>query len=183
MGLVVISQPEGPSVVKAGPHLAEESKVSTSAPCRQCGAPLRPDQDWCSLCYATVEAAFDPLTAPLHQVETMAAPPDSSAVEDEVPAAPTSAARPPEPALLPVQSTDLQSGDLRAGDPIAGDVAVSDVDVMLSMLAAEHRQSDPTAGLAERLEDRSTRIAVMVGGTALIGGVLFLVLTLLGALV
>jgi hypothetical protein len=60
---------------------------------------------------------------------------------------------------------------------------VSDIDVMLSMLAAEHRQSDPAAGIAERLSDRSTRVAVMVGGTALIGALVFLVLTILGALV
>jgi hypothetical protein len=58
---------------------------------------------------------------------------------------------------------------------------VTDVDVMLSMLAAEHRQSDPSAGLAERLGDRSTRITVMLGGTLLIAGIGFLVLTVLGA--
>jgi hypothetical protein len=74
----------------------------------------------------------------------------------------------------------------------SGDVAISiqdeepkqevtDVDVMLSMLAAEHRRSDPSAGLAERLGDRSTRITVMVGGTILIAGIGFLVLTVLGA--
>ena len=61
-------------------------------------------------------------------------------------------------------------------------VEVPDVDVMLSMLAAEHRQSDPAAGIAERLEDKSTRIAVMVGGMVLIGAVVFLVLTVLGAI-
>jgi hypothetical protein len=59
---------------------------------------------------------------------------------------------------------------------------VTDVDVMLSMLAAEHRMTDPAADLAERLGDRSTRITVMVGGTILIAGLGFLVLTVLGAI-
>ncbi len=59
---------------------------------------------------------------------------------------------------------------------------VSDLDVMFSMLAAEHRRSDPAAGIAERLQDKSTRIAVMVGGMAFVGIVVFLALTVFGAL-
>jgi hypothetical protein len=71
-----------------------------------------------------------------------------------------------------------------AADPIDDEpvVEITDLDVMFSMLAAEHRQSDPTAGIAARLQDRSTRIAVIVGGMALIGAVGFLVLTVLGAI-
>jgi hypothetical protein len=117
---------------------------------------LRPEQDWCSLCYARVEPAFDPLTAPLHEVvgqsESGAAPPE-----------PVIAA---EPAVVEVEPT----------------APVSDVDVMLSMLAAEHRQNDPAAGLAERFSDKSTRIVVMVGGMLVVCLVGFLALTILGAI-
>jgi hypothetical protein len=69
--------------------------------------------------------------------------------------------------------------------PTAGDeqiADVSDIDVMLSMLAAEHRRSEPASELAERFGDRSTRVAVMVGGTLVVGAVLFAILTALGAL-
>ncbi|MCZ3387391.1 MAG: hypothetical protein LH630_10620 [Actinomycetia bacterium] len=146
--------------------------MSTTLSCGQCGAPMRAEQDWCSLCYATVEATFDPLTAPLDEVEGYA----------EIPApispAPISPA-PISPALKPLPPTVAEPA-VPAEEPT---IAVSELDVMFSMLAAEHRQSDPTARIAERLEDRSTRIAVMVGGTVLIGAVLFLILTVLGGLV
>ena len=59
---------------------------------------------------------------------------------------------------------------------------VSDVDVMLSMLAAEHRQGDPTSRWAGSMDDKATRIAVMAGGAVLIAAVGFLLLTLLGAI-
>jgi hypothetical protein len=59
---------------------------------------------------------------------------------------------------------------------------VSDVDVMLSMLAAEHRQGDLTARWAGSLDDKATRITVMAGGALLIAGLGFLLLTILGAI-
>lgn len=162
MGLVGRSQLESAFTVKARPDGAEESLVSTTLSCGQCGAQLRAEQDWCSLCYAGVEPSFDPLTAPLDEVvgraEALEAP-----VPDPIEAAPAA----------PVKALPLD-------EPMAD---VSDLDVMFSMLAAEHRRSDSAAGVAERLEDRSTRIAVMVGGTLLIGTVMFLALTLLGAFV
>ena len=43
-------------------------------------------------------------------------------------------------------------------------------------------QNDPTAGLAERLGDKSTRMMVMFGGMLAIGLVGFLLLTVLGAI-
>lgn len=150
--------------------------MSTTLSCGECGAPLRAEQDWCSLCYATVAPSFDPLTAPLDEVvsrdvepETVPAPePPASAYEPEsdqlvIAVAELAPAPDPEPSTKPIE--------------------VSELDVMFSMLAAEHRRSDPAAGIADRLTDRSTRIAVMVGGTALIGAAVFLVLTVLGALV
>ena len=42
--------------------------MSTTLSCGECGTPLRADQSWCSLCFAQVSEAFDPLTAPLDEV-------------------------------------------------------------------------------------------------------------------
>ena len=138
--------------------------MSTTLSCAQCEAPLRAGQNWCSLCFANVEPAFDPLTAPLDEV--------------------VGRGEAPEPPDAPVETLPAPAVIARTGPEVeASPVEVSDIDVMLSMLAAEHRQSDPTAGIAERLEDRSTRVAVMVGGTVLIGAVIFLALTILGAFV
>ncbi len=159
-------QLESRLAVKARPDHAEETCVSTTLSCGQCRAPLRAEQDWCSLCFASVETSFDPLTAPLDQVVGRAEVP-------ELPVAPVE----PLPAVPVIAEADPTP------DPVARPIEVSDLDVMFSMLAAEHRRSEPAAGIAERLEDRSTRIAVMVGGTVLIGAVMFLVLTVLGAIV
>jgi hypothetical protein len=122
---------------------------------------LRPDQSWCSLCYADVPQAFDPLTAPIDQVL------GHVDVEPRVEA----------PATVPTHLTVEPAPEV--SDP---PVEVSDIDVMLSMLAAEHRSMDPATGWADRLGDRSTRVAIMVGGTVVIGAVLFVMLTVFGAI-
>jgi hypothetical protein len=68
----------------------------------------------------------------------------------------------------------------RAGDQTVQEV--SDIDVMLSMLAAEHRAMDPTTALSDRFEEKSTRVAIMIGGTVVVGALLFAVLMVLGAI-
>jgi hypothetical protein len=60
------------------------------------------------------------------------------------------------------------------------EAGLDDVDVMLSMLAAEHRQNDRSAALAERMSDRGVRMAVMFGGMLLVGAMAFFGLTALG---
>lgn len=174
MGLPGCSQPEIEKPIKPSQKSADEWAVGTTLLCRECGAPLRPDQDWCSLCYAAVKPVFDPLTAPLDDVISVGSGED----EPRLPAPPPQiqSASAPEPAVEPA------SVDEPPVDPELK-TDVSDVDVMLSMLAAEHRRNEPASGLAERFEDRSTRIAVMVFGTALIGAALFAILTVLGAFV
>jgi len=162
----VTAQLESDRLVKTWRGHAEDPCVSTTLSCGQCRAPLRVEQDWCSLCYAAVEAEFDPLTAPLDEVVGR----DSTPERPDAPVAPVGPL--PEAPASARSEPELE----------APGVEVSDLDVMFSMLAAEHRRSDPAAGIAERLQDRSTRIAVMVGGTALVGVVVFLVLTVLGAL-
>lgn len=61
-----------------------------------------------------------------------------------------------------------------------GGAGLDDVDVMLSMLAAEHRQNDRSAALADRMSDRGVRMAVMFGGMLLVGALAFFGLTALG---
>jgi hypothetical protein len=68
-------------------------------------------------------------------------------------------------------------------DPVESvDSQISDVDVMLAMLAAEHRQAEPTSALAERLGDKGARVLLIAGGTVAIAFVAFVLMALLGAL-
>jgi hypothetical protein len=158
--------------------------VSTTLSCGQCGAPLRPDQSWCSLCYAHIPEEFDPLTAPLDEVMGHEPPSVQPLSVEFVPD--------PEPIALPELAPILQDPIPVPEHVILGDdvteeddgepAELSDVDVMLSMLAAEHKAMDPAAGLMDRFDDKSTRVAIMVGGTVLIGAFLFVGLTVLGAI-
>ena len=59
---------------------------------------------------------------------------------------------------------------------------MTDIDVMFSMLSAEHRAMDRTSALTARMDDKSARVAIMIGGGLVIGAVLFLALTVLGAI-
>lgn len=166
--------------------------VSTTLSCAQCGATLRPDQGWCSLCYAQVGDDFDPLTAPLEELEQrelvspdgLGAESDSqvgraletidewSEPANQLPPAPV-AEPAPKPAFPLAEPVATQS-------EVAPDSGLDDVDVMLSMLAAEHRQNDRSAALAERMSDRGVRMAVMFGGMVLVGVLAFFGLTALG---
>jgi len=188
----VTAQLESDRLVKTWRGHAEDPCVSTTLSCGQCRAPLRVEQDWCSLCYAAVEAEFDPLTAPLDEVVGRLEPvtpaeADAAAEADPMEAVAGASADRVSTPLIDRASIDRASIGRGPATPVETadqeqSAEVSDLDVMFSMLAAEHRRSDPAAGIAERLQDRSTRIAVMVGGTALVGVVVFLVLTVLGAL-
>jgi hypothetical protein len=144
---------------------------------------MRPDQSWCSLCYSRVVEAFDPLTAPLDEVLGQVES------ETQVDVAVTPPAEQPEESFreLDIASARLTLTHGSAAEPPTGEgvevpPGVSDVDVMLSMLAAEHKAMDPAAGLTDRLGDRSTRVAIMVGGTLVVGAFLFALLTLFGAI-
>jgi predicted amidophosphoribosyltransferase len=164
--------------------------VSTTLSCAQCGATLRPDQGWCSLCYAQVEAHFDPLTAPLEELEQResvgSVQPDeqvgqaletideSQSTDFSEPLAPTPITEPaPKPAFTSAEPVST------VAETSTG-AGLDDVDVMLSMLAAEHRQNDRSAALAERMSDRGVRMAVMFGGMLLVGALAFFGLTALG---
>lgn len=204
----------------------------STATCSQCGAPLRADQPWCSLCFARVPEPFDPLTAPLEELagqgepaEADAATPPTLPTVPTVPTATVSRGRhsadalpspgpspgpsqgevhrrtstapaaeaefpeeglwqPPSWMALPQTTADSLSDTAAATSQEHEDdsTEVTDIDVMFSMLSAEHRATDPTSALAGRLDDRSTRMAIMVGGALIVGALLFLVFTLLGAI-
>ena len=154
--------------------------------CPQCGAVARSDAAWCSLCFAQLVAGFDPLTAPLEEllsegngtaVMTQQAPAPAPAPATwtaelpdwESPAeSPATSFDPPEPTPEdPAESTDSE---------------ISDVDVMLAMLAAEHRQAEPTSELVDRLGDKGARVLLIVGGTVAIAVVVFVMMAVLGTL-
>lgn len=145
---------------------------------------MRPNQSWCSLCYAHVGEAFDPLTAPLHEVlgQVEAGFQFDEPVNEPVErtdVAPLELGIDPTTTLT---QTEGYSVDAAMGDDAEEPVEVSDIDVMLSMLAAEHKAMDPAAGFTDRLGDRTTRVAIMVGGTVIIGAFLFAMLTVFGAI-
>ena len=103
--------------------------------------------------------------------------PEPVAVTHEVEAVDSRSVTPAAPAA-PVAPMPTSAGP----EEPEGSPEVSDVDVMLSMLAAEHRQGDPTARWAGSLDDKATRFGVMAGGAVLIATIGFLLLTLLGAI-
>ncbi len=156
--------------------------MSTTLSCGQCGTPLRADQSWCTLCYARVEDEFDPLTAPIEQLME---PPEA-----EGPHGSEQAASRPETFYQPVVDSRLEAPAdtvVSGANPVEPEEPeaspeVSDIDVMLSMLAAEHREGDPTSRWVGSMEDKATRIAVMVGGTVVVAALGFLMLTVLGAI-
>lgn len=132
------------------------------------------------MCFAPAAAAFDPLTAPLEEVEEWEAPEPSAVDHAPVPAVSESAAieAPYEaPPLAPRAAPTATSED--GGGATA---QLADVDIMLSMLAAEHRESDPTVALADRMGDRGVRMMVMFGGMAVVAVLAFVGLTALGSI-
>ena len=155
--------------------------VSTTLSCPQCGTAMRPDQGWCGLCYARPEDHFDPLTAPLEEVLHHSDPTEALELEGstEVVEDLTPVASAPDALLEPVEVPSGPPEPSTTGEAPKG--PLSDVDVMLSMLAAEHRQSDRTVEVLDRFDDKATRILIMVGGTAVIAVLSFALMALLGA--
>jgi len=172
--------------------------VSVLQACPRCGAMVRPDAAWCSLCFARFDTAdgtvgtdpherpgelldaaqsrqLDPLDwsdGPV-EVDPLTAPIDQLL---DAPAPPAAA-----PTLAGPVWRDAQSAPESAPEPApepepdAPPTTASDADLatMLAMLAAEHRQQDALSPWADRLGDRTTRFVVMVGGMLLLSVVLF----------
>jgi hypothetical protein len=73
----------------------------------------------------------------------------------------------------------VDSGQVEPAEAVG---ELSDTDIMLAMLAAEHRQSDTSMQLVDRIGDKNARIVIMIGGTAVITLVVFALIALLGSL-
>jgi hypothetical protein len=171
--------------------------TSAEDSCPHCGAVVRPDAPWCTLCLASLrpvvvpEAAPSPdaLTAPLEQVLAPAATATATDLDDRPSPAPPSPALPagsPAPVAAPVAAPrrgrhaaarddePLDPGWSQTPDSARDGSEEESVDVMLSLLRAEHAKDDAVP-FASAMSERSTR--VMVIGVGMVG------LTLLGLVV
>jgi len=169
--------------------------VSAGNACPQCGAATRPDAAWCSLCFAQLSGGFDPLTAPIEEVlgqsdgttKTVTPPVVHEDIETYAPAEPRHVADPITTDEVTVGPKAAAPASANVGLPADrnGSVAeedLSEVDVMLALLAAEHRQGDPTVAWADRFGDKGVRMMIVVGGTAAMAAISFVILTIFGAL-
>ena len=181
--------------------------MTAAVTCPQCGAGVPADAAWCPLCFAQVAGGFDPLTAPIEEVlghtttatQTVQAPPVAAPTADAAPEpveAPaveplqwhadieTYVAPTPSPVIEPLTTDAVTAGATTAPVEASGQPAteLSDVDVMLAMLAAEHRQADPSSEWMDRFGDKNSRMMIILGGTALVAAVIFVLLTVFGAL-
>ena len=166
--------------------------MSVLQACPRCGAMVRPDAAWCSLCFARFDTAdgtvgtdpherpgelldaaqtrqLDPLDwsdGPV-EVDPLTAPIDQLL---DAPAPPAAA-----PTLAGQVRRDAEPAPELEPEPEAPPTTASEADLatMLAMLAAEHRQQDALSPWADRLGDRTTRFVVMVGGMLLLSVVLF----------
>ena len=84
------------------------------------------------------------------------------------------------PSWMSVPDSDVMPVSNNSAEDEAAEV--TDIDVMFSMLSAEHRAMDRTSAITARMDDKSARVAIMIGGGLIIGAVLFLALTVLGAI-
>jgi hypothetical protein len=162
---------------------------------------MREDAQWCTQCFATVEAAFDPLTAPLDEVEAPEPVAVSVAVEPADPTPPPSStavehrprharhARPAgdpltdplEPAGHAATTGTEQDGDsanAESSDPLAD----TDVDLMLTLLAADHRSKEQASALAQYLSDRGTRVIATIIGVSVVAIIGFILLFILSVI-
>lgn len=166
---------------------AESTGVSAGNACPQCGAATRPDAAWCSLCFAQLTGGFDPLTAPIEEVlgqsegttKTVTPPVVHEDIE-------TYAAEASSHVADPVTTAEVAGGPSVAppddsNSPVVGE-DLTEVDVMLALLAAEHRQDDPAVAWADRFGDKGVRMMIIMGGTAAVAAICFVILTIFGAL-
>lgn len=163
--------------------------MSVVSACPRCGAQVTQEASWCALCFEPL-TRFDPLTAPIEQLERDAGPRPEPVVEHRP--QPVAEPRPApvaaplvapvalaEPAALPA----AEPAALHAAEPAAETPSSDfDVDTMFVLLAAEHRSQDPLTGVANRLDDRATRALVIGGGAVGLSILLFGVLAMLSLL-
>ena len=154
--------------------------------CPRCGAHTRIGAQWCTLCYADLRPAPDATRRPDPALVTV---PPTPAAEARSERAPESA--PATPVTGPGRgkharhdSTVEHHQSESDSEPATRSAHASEVlspDAMLVLLAAE--SSKPLPGLSGRLESKGSRIALTVGGMAMIAVLLFAVMAVLGMMV
>jgi len=160
--------------------------VTAPLACPQCAAALRSDAAWCPLCFTRIESGFDPLTAPIEEV--LSGGGGTATMTQPVQSAPDALSEPRTQPVEHMVPPQLEPVADPLTDPLAGGTdpdaveggEISDIDVMLAMLAAEHRQADPSTEILDRFGDKSTRMVIMVAGTLVVGVVCLGLLALLG---
>ncbi|MEO8329489.1 MAG: zinc ribbon domain-containing protein [Candidatus Nanopelagicales bacterium] len=189
----IIDAREQQAIIKNFGVSAEVEGVTDALSCPQCGAATRADAAWCSLCYAPMAGGIDPLTAPLEELlgaggstalmtSTLPVTRDSaSSVEPVESGVADVAASHGRHALVPV-SPESEGSSSPGEVPTEASSDISEVDVMLAMLAAEHRQQDPSVELVDRMGDKGARVMLIVGGTIAVAVVALVIMAVLGAL-
>jgi hypothetical protein len=169
--------------------------------CPRCGAHARRGAQWCTLCYADLRPApprsrrAEPVLETVPPTPTTApTPAPTTAPVPVVVAGRGKHARPGSTveATVPQHSGAEQSGAEQSGTEQSGagsgppartadEEALRSADAMLALLALE--QTPPLPGLSGRLDSKGARVALTVGGMALVGLFFFLVMALLGTIV
>jgi hypothetical protein len=137
--------------------------------CPQCAAHVGQDAEWCTLCYTDLRPAPEP--APEPEPQPAPEPAAAAALPEADVQRPRGrhARRSPEPAQ-PSAEPGVQA-DL---------LAAVDVDAMFARLAAQ--SSSGLEPLAGRLDSPRSKVAAIVAGVAAVGVLLFVLMTVLGAL-
>lgn len=153
--------------------------------CPHCGAVVRPDAPWCTLCLTDLRPAPAPVPEPVPEpVPVAVAAPVPEPVPASVPASvPESVPESVAAASVALETPVRRRGrhargaddDVATALPMLPDADLDDataaapgrpeesVDVMLSLLRAEHARDD-SVPFADVMSERSTRVMVIVGG-------------------
>lgn len=150
--------------------------TSNDLRCPRCGAHVRQDAQWCTLCYADLRPApADPvaLAEPAEPGLQQLTPADSAA-------APGADASPPDLPPTPPRPSRGRHARRAPDEPVGDTLGDVDVDAMLAQLAAE---SDSGLGaLSGRLASPGAKAVVIGGGIALVCLVLVLLMVIVGSL-
>ncbi len=171
---------------------ADVRSVNTFDHCPSCGGAVRLDADWCTQCFAALGQGFDPLNAPMQDLLNESDESVMARVVHVTPQPLASAVDPqplvgqPQPArgrhARPSTSPLDQPAETSPTPDVNSQptVDISDIDVMLGMLAAEHRSADPTSALAQHLGDKGAKTLFILGGVAVASMVFFILMFIAG---
>lgn len=151
--------------------------------CPDCSAALRPDAQWCGLCFRNLRAVPAPVQPAPVQPAPQAAPaiPATTVLAPPIPSQPGAGRH--GPPLQPVGTTPVQAGWPCATCsllvPLQSEVCPSCGASFLAALQADSAGQAPRAGLVMRLP-RAARIAAALALSLMVAVLVPLLLTLLG---